>query len=87
MKKNKLYLKKFHLLVKQKVMEFGIKIKNNMEERTYRTIKSVLKHHIKTGVRSLWTWKNDNFTMIYENYAGDDRIYTSNQLLKILNDE
>ena len=68
-------------------MEFGIKIKNNMEERTYRTIKSVLKHHIKTGVKSLWTWKNDNFTMIYENYSGDDRIYTSNQLLKILNDE
>ena len=68
-------------------MEFGIKIKNNMEERTYRTIKSALKHHIKTGVRSLWTWKNDNFTMIYENYAGDDRIYTSNQLLKILNNE
>ena len=68
-------------------MGFGIKIKNNMEERTYKTIKSVLKHHIKTGVKSLWTWKNDNFTMIYENYAGDDRIYTSNQLLKILNDE
>lgn len=68
-------------------MEFGIKMKNNMEERTYKSIKSVLKHHIKTGVRSLWTWKNNNFTMIYENYAGDDRIYTSNQLLKILNDE
>ena len=68
-------------------MEFGIINKNNMEERTYRTIKSVLKHHIKTGVKSLWTWKNDNFTMIYENYAGDDRIYTSNQLLKILNNE
>jgi len=68
-------------------MEFGIKIKNNMEERTYKSIKSVLKHHIRTGVRSLWTWKNDNFTMIYENYAGDDRIYTSNQLLKILNNE
>ena len=68
-------------------MEFGIKIKNNMEERTYKTIKSVLKHHIKSGVKSLWTWKNDNFTMIYENYAGDDRIYTSNQLLKILNNE
>jgi len=68
-------------------MEFGIKMKNNMEERTYKSIKSVLKHHIRTGVRSLWTWKNDNFTMIYENYAGDDRIYTSNQLLKILNDE
>lgn len=68
-------------------MEFGIKMKNNMEKRTYKSIKSVLKHHIKTGVRSLWTWKNDNFTMIYENYAGDDRIYTSNQLLKILNNE
>ncbi len=53
-------------------------------ERTYKTIKSVLKHHIKTGVKSLWTWKDDNFTMIYENYSGDDRIYTSNQLLKIL---
>ena len=82
-----MYLKKFHSLVKQKVMEFGIKMKNNMDNRTYKSIKSVLKHHIKTGVRSLWTWKNDNFTMIYENYAGDDRIYTSNQLLKILNDE
>ena len=58
-----------------------------MEERTYRTIKSVLKHHIKTGVKSLWTWEKDNFTCIFENYAGDDRIYTSNQLLKILNDE
>ena len=68
-------------------MEFGIKIKNNMEERTYRTIKSVLKHHIKTGVKSLWTWKNDNFTMIYENYSGKDRIYTSYQLLNLLQDE
>ena len=68
-------------------MEFGIKMKNNMDNRTYKSIKSVLKHHIRTGVRSLWTWKNDNFRMIYENYAGDDRIYTSNQLLKILNDE
>jgi len=68
-------------------MEFGIKIKNNMEERTYRTIKSVLKHHIKTGVKSLWTWKNDNFTMIYENYSGKDRIYTSYQLLNLLEDE
>lgn len=53
-------------------------------ERTYKTIKWVLKQHIKNGVKSLWTWKEDNFTMIYENYDGDDRIYTSNQLLKIL---
>tara|TARA_B100000497_G_C7302006_1_gene204942 strand:- start:183 stop:368 length:186 start_codon:yes stop_codon:yes gene_type:complete len=61
-------------------------MKNNMK-RTYRGIKSVLKHHIKTGVKSLWTWKNDNFTMIYENYSGKDRIYTSYQLLNLLEDE
>jgi hypothetical protein len=68
-------------------MEFGIKMKNNMEERTYKTIKWVLKRHIKGGVKSLWTWKNDNFTMIYENYSGQDRIYTSHQLLKLLDNE
>ena len=53
-------------------------------ERTYKTIKWVLRGHIKNGVKSLWTWKEDNFTMIYENYAGEDRIYTNNQLLKLL---
>ena len=68
-------------------MEFGIKIKNNMEERTYKTIKWVLKSHIKNKVKSLWTWKNDNFTMIYENYSGKDRIYTSHQLLNLLGNE
>ena len=67
-------------------MEFGIRNKNNMK-RTYRGIKSVLKHHIKTRVKSLWTWKNDNFTMIYENYSGKDRIYTPYQLINILQDE
>ena len=41
-------------------------------------------NNIKKNVKSLWTWKDDNFTCIYENYSGDDRIYTSNQLLKIL---
>jgi hypothetical protein len=64
-------------------MVFGIIMKNNME-RTYKTIRWVLKSHIKNNVKSLWTWKDDNFTMIYENYAGDDRIYTSNQLLKLI---
>ena len=53
-------------------------------ERTYKTIKWILKDHIKKNVKSLWTWQDDNFTCIYENYAGDDRIYTSNQLLKLL---
>lgn len=53
-------------------------------EKTYKTIKWVLKGHIKNNVKSLWTWEDDNFTCIYENYAGDKRIYTSNQLLKLL---
>jgi|TARA_R110002050_G_scaffold158282_1_gene287572 hypothetical protein len=55
-----------------------------MDKKTYKSIKSVLKFHIKKNVKSLWTWKDDNFTCIYENYSGDDRIYTSEQLLKIL---
>tara|TARA_R110000764_G_scaffold118721_2_gene206264 strand:+ start:86 stop:268 length:183 start_codon:yes stop_codon:yes gene_type:complete len=57
---------------------------NKTMERTYKTIKWVLKGHIKNGVNSLWTWEKDVFTMIYDNYDGDERIYTSNQLLKIL---
>ena len=65
-------------------MVFGMKVKNNMKERTYKTIKIVLKGHIKNNVKSLWTWKDDNFTCIYENYSGDSRIYTSHQLLKLL---
>ena len=55
-----------------------------MDKRDYKSIKSVLKFHIKKNVKSLWTWKDDNFTCIYENYSGDDRIYTSQQLLKLL---
>jgi len=75
-----------HLLEKHQDMEFGIKIKNNME-RTYKTIKWILNNHIKKNVRSLWTWENDNFTCIFENYSGDSRIYTPHQLLKLLNNE
>lgn len=60
-----------------------------MNKKTYKSIKSVLRFHIKKNVKSLWTWKQDededeNFTCIYENYSGDDRIYTSEQLLKLL---
>ena len=55
-----------------------------MDKRHYKSIKSVLRFHIKKNVKSLWTWKDDNFTCIYENYSGDDRIYTSEQLLKLL---
>ena len=60
-----------------------------MNKKSYKSIKSVLKFHIKKNVKSLWTWKKDdeegeNFTCIYENYSGEDRIYTSEQLLKLL---
>ena len=55
--------------------------------RTYKTIKWVLKKHIDKGVKSLWTWEDDNFTCIFENYSGDSRIYTSHQLLKLLSND
>ena len=55
-------------------------------ERTYKTIKWVLKGHIKNNVNSLWIWEENNFTMIYENYEGSERIYTSGQLLRLLSE-
>ena len=69
------------------LMELKNYIINTMNKKTYKSIKSVLRFHIKKNVKSLWTWdKSDgeNFTCIYENYSGDDRIYTSQQLLKLL---
>jgi hypothetical protein len=30
----------------------------------------------------LWTYEDDNFTCIYDNYDGDIRVYTVNQMLK-----
>jgi len=53
-------------------------------KRTYKTIKWILKYHIKNNVRSLWTWEKDNFTCIYNNYGVEERIYTPQQLLKEL---
>ena len=55
-----------------------------MNKKTYKSIKSVLRFHIKKHVKSLWTWKqgeDEEFICIYKNYSGDDRIYTSQQLL------
>ena len=55
-----------------------------MNKKTYKSIKSVLRFHIKKNVKSLWTWKEgeaEEFICIYKNYSGDDRIYTSQQLL------
>tara|TARA_R110002020_G_scaffold149428_2_gene325692 strand:- start:903 stop:1085 length:183 start_codon:yes stop_codon:yes gene_type:complete len=54
------------------------------KKQSYKNIKWVLKTHIKKGVKSLWTWKENNFTCIYKNYSGKDRIYTCEQLLKLL---
>ena len=55
-------------------------------ERTYKTIKWVLKGHIKNKVNSLWIWEEDNFTCIFDTYSGNERIYTSSQLLRLLSE-
>ncbi len=47
----------------------------------YKTIKWVLRYHIKNNVKSLWTWKDNEFKYIYRNYTDDDHIYTPQQLL------
>ena len=54
------------------------------KKRTYKGIKSILKQHIKNNVRSLWTYEDDNFTSVYENYDGEARIYTPQQMLKFI---
>jgi|TARA_R100001463_G_scaffold41176_1_gene86922 hypothetical protein len=53
-------------------------------KRTYKTIKWVLKNHIKNNVKSLWTYKEDNFTCIYKNYSSDSEIYTPSQMLILI---
>ena len=57
-----------------------------MKKRAYKTIKWVLNEHIKNKVQSLWTWENDNFTCLFNEFKDKHRIYTSTQLLKILKD-
>ena len=56
------------------------------KKRTYRTIKWVLKNHIKNKVQSLWTWEKDNFTCLFNEFKDKGRIYTSQQLLTLLED-
>ena len=58
--------------------------------KTYKNIKSILRNLIKTKVNVLWTWKkgtDEEFTMIYNNYGNDLTIYTSEQLLKEIENE
>ena len=55
-----------------------------MDKKSYKSIKSVLRFHIKKNVKSLWTWQqgeDEEFICIYKNYSNQDRIYTSQQLL------
>ena len=56
----------------------------NNEKRSYKSIKWVLKQHIKNNVKSLWTYKDNNFTCVYKNYTADDRIYTPEQMLELI---
>tara|TARA_R110002167_G_scaffold126382_1_gene307094 strand:- start:2589 stop:2801 length:213 start_codon:yes stop_codon:yes gene_type:complete len=59
-------------------------------ERTYKTIKWVLKQQIDGGTKTLWTWnkgKNEEFTCIYKSYNDNLTIYTPNQLLKEIEDK
>jgi|TARA_R110002012_G_C11545494_1_gene601890 hypothetical protein len=52
--------------------------------RTYKTIKWVLRGHIKNNVKSLWTYEDDNFTCIYKNYSNSSSIYTPEQMLTLI---
>ena len=57
-------------------------------QKSYKTIKWVLRQHIKNNNKTLWTYKDNEFRCIYKNYSPDDKIYTPQQLLdKINNNE
>ena len=53
----------------------------------YKTIKWLLRKHIKNNVKALWTWEDGNFTCIYENYSQTNRIYTAEQLIEKIDNE
>ena len=53
---------------------------------TYKTIKWLLRFHVKNNIRSLWTWKDNEFKCIYKNYTDDNTIYTPQQLLNKLDE-
>ncbi len=49
----------------------------------YNNIKSILKKQINNGVKTFWTFNEDDkeFTQIYKNYTNELKIYTPQQLL------
>jgi hypothetical protein len=53
----------------------------------YTNIKKLLNTQIKKGVKALWTWKDNNFTMIYKDYGPSDRIYTPTQLIEEIDNQ
>jgi len=53
-------------------------------KRKYKTIKLVLRGHVKKNIRSLWTYKDDNFNCIYKNYKRDSIIHTPSQMLELI---
>lgn len=56
-----------------------------MKNKTnYKTIKWVLRGHIKNNVKSLWTYEDNNFTCIYKNYSNSSIIYTPDQMLELI---
>ncbi len=49
----------------------------------YNNIKNILKKQIHNGVKSFWTFNEEEkeFTQIYKNYTNELKIYTPQQLL------
>ena len=49
----------------------------------YNNIKSILKKQINNGVKTFWTFNEEDkeFTQIYKNYTNELKIYTPQQLL------
>ena len=49
----------------------------------YNNIKNILKKQIDNGVKSFWTFNEEDkeFTQIYKNYTNELKIYTPQQLL------
>ena len=50
----------------------------------YKDIKYILRHHIKSNIKSLWTYDEDKkeFTQLYKKYDDELQIYTAEQLLR-----
>ena len=52
----------------------------------YNNIKAILKKQIENGVKTFWTFNEEQkeFTQIYKSYTDELKIYTPQQLLEYL---